>query len=225
MADVKELSTSFDLNRAFSPEAQDRYTVLRARIEQVWGHSILSPDTIGIMLKQLRSLKRQDDGDLTHAVKAIPHLNRVIRPSRPDEPTRIEYLRDGRFLTIDIDLTAALKDDLLKEIGEYIDLFQSKQVEGPRPRKHKHHTSTSDIDMWDVYDQWKHGRKPYQIARQVYRKRTGNVADFGSHTKEYKAVQGKLKAAQGKINSFRYPPQLHASLFFLVASRKGFRDE
>jgi len=208
MADLEELNgTPFDLNRAFSPEAQSRAAVLLERINKVWGHSLLSPDGIGKLLEQLRSRKILDS-DLTRAVKVIQHARRVIRPSRPDEPTRIDHLRDGRFLTIEIDLTAALKkDDLLKEIGKCIDNFPVKQVEGPRPRKLKRHKATNDIDMWEVYDRWEGGENPYQIALQLYRKREGNVAGFGTHTKEYKVVQRKLKATQSMINNFQYPPQ------------------
>jgi len=201
MADVEELNAPLNLQRIFSPENRGRVAMLRARVAQALGHSHFSPESIRTLLKQLKAGTRRK-GALTHAVKVLP--DKTTRGSR-GVPGVILPLRDGRFLTLEIDLTAAHKADLLQEVGECISAFQSEQVRSQR--QDKRHKTTGDIDMWDVYDQRSNGVTPYKIAREIYRKRTGNVAGFNTDTMEYKAVQRKLKTAQGMINRNPYPRQ------------------
>lgn len=201
MADVRELTAPFDLRRVFPSGTQGRVALLRTRLTQALGHSHISPEGISKLLKQLKSGTRQK-GALSHAVKVLP--DKTTRGTR-GVPGTIRLLRDGRFLKLEIDLTAAHKEDLLKEVGEYISDYQPEQAR--RQRKDKHHKSTSHIDLWEVYDRWKSGAKPYQIARRLYRERTETTAGFGTNTKEYKAVHRKLKAAKDMIERNPYPHQ------------------
>lgn len=200
MADLKEINAPFDLSRTLSPEVQPTNAVLRKRIKHVLGWSDISPDSIRNLLKKLRNEALPDDA-LTHAVSVIP--DKKILGVR-DEPTIYHLLRDGRFLKLEIDLTAANKKDLLNEVGEYITAYQPKQVRSHR--KAKRHKSTSYIDVWDVYDEWKSGKRPYQIAQQAYRRnRTGSTANFSSNTAAFKAVKRAIKAAKDMIARLPYP--------------------
>ena len=201
MADVEEVNAPLYLQRVFAPENRGRVALLRARITQTLGHSHFSPESIHARVKQLKSGTRRKVVR-AYAVKVLS--DKTTRGAR-GVPGVIRVLRDGRFLKLEINLTAAHKEDLLKEVGEYISYFQPEEVRSQR--QDKHHKATSGIDMWDVYDRCSKGMTPFAIAREFYKKRTGSEAGFGTHTKEYKTVLRKRKTAQGMIDRNPYPRQ------------------
>lgn len=198
MADVEKLNAPFELTRALSSEARKESAQLRARIKRVWWHSDLSPGGIRNMLDQLKRSAIRDDA-LTLAVSAIPCKLKSAKG------TVLRYLRSGRFLHLKIDVTAATKEELVEAVGEYITAFQPKHMKGRRKRKR--HKATSYLDPWTIYDRWKGGETVYAIARETYRKNRVNVAGFDASTREYKAVNRALKAAQAMIRRCPYPPQ------------------
>ena len=202
MAYVEEQKEPLNLRRIFSPEDRARDAMIRARIKQVFGRSHVSTESIRTLLSQLKKGKYRKGAFAEVAVKVLPESRTL---GSRGVPGIIRVLRDGRFLTLEIDLTAANKEDLLSQVGEKISAYQPEQVRNQR--QDKHHKSTEHIDMWDVYDRWKGGEKVYRIAKQFYRERTGSPAGFGTNTKECKAVQRKVVAARSMIENNPYPAQ------------------
>ncbi len=212
MADLKELNRPLTLQERISPEVWEQRDRIRSKVCKVWGNPHASPEGITQLLDRFRQASNQRESyalekSLTHAVKPIPQ--NTIR-SGSVQPDQIQFLREGRFLTLELDLGAATIEDLEMEVGEYIRAFRPKGLRVGRKRKsHSGHEAIKDLDPWVALKQHEDGQKPYAIAKAFYREHNrGSLAGFSDNADSWKkAASAALKAAQLMISSLPYPPE------------------
>jgi hypothetical protein len=141
----------------------------------------------------------EDEGH--ECVRIIPH--KITRGGKARAGT-IQYLQDRRYLTICIDLKAGTKKRILNEISKHIGTF--KATTGRLERKRKKHKSTSHVDLWAIYDGFTNGKKQYQMAKELYRKRNGTLAGFSNAVPEFGAIRRAIESASRMIETLPYPP-------------------
>ncbi len=166
---------------------------LRSKIKSALGYSAVSEKGLRKKLDELKSTSCPYSSFIP-PVSVIPYQA---------TPGTFHSLREERFLTLEIDVTAASMDELLKEIGGTLRSIRPTLTKSTRRRKT--HVSTAHIDPWEVFDKKTSGGKKYAIAKEAYRKKYNTTAGFSSNAPECKAVDRALKYVQDRIKSFPYP--------------------
>ncbi len=111
----------------------------------------------------------------------------------------IPYLKDGRYLTLQIDLTGR-KGEILKIVEEKIDFF-GKLVMKPLNRERE-----TTLIPWHVYDMHKkEGKSLLKIAKEIYGFKKNPAYDPQSNAKykQVKAAYAKAKKMIAQINPAR----------------------